>query len=139
MKQSDDQVAEVIGCRCAIIGAASSSSGSIFHCQAFVAKADGVRSNHVDQIPGDVACFVHGAQLGNSLVGAFVPDHFDFRMHSLVRLGIGVDLAFLVCAAPADDGHRVRHVGGMGMDAGHRKCGAAHQCCEFGFHVCSPC
>ncbi len=80
-----------------------------FHRQAFVAQADRRCGGHVDEIPGDVAGFVHGAQLGHGLGRAFVPGHGDLGMLFEVGLDIGFALAGLVGTAPRDDGHLVGH------------------------------
>jgi hypothetical protein len=46
-------------------------------------------------------------------------------MRSLVGLRIGVDLALLVGAAPADEGHRVGHIV-LRLYAGRCQCGCQH-------------
>ena len=76
------------------------------HRQPLVAEPLAVRALDVDEIPGDVAGLELGAHLGHRLVRALVPGHRDAR-RGRVGLGIGLLLAHLVGAAPADDGHGV--------------------------------
>lgn len=59
--------------------------------QTFVAQADGVGGDHVNQVPGNVLGFVHGAQFGDRLRRGFIIHHFDPGQRH-VRFVIGVVL-----------------------------------------------
>mmetsp|Transcript_11061 Transcript_11061/g.16094 ORF Transcript_11061/g.16094 Transcript_11061/m.16094 type:complete len:376 (-) Transcript_11061:249-1376(-) len=72
----NQQIAKVFGRRGAIGGCGQICVMVDFIGQTFVAQAHGVGRNRINQIPGDIAGFVHGTQFRNSFARAFVPDDF---------------------------------------------------------------
>ncbi len=79
------KITKVIRGRCAIGGRCQLRVSVNFQCQAFVTQTDGISSNHVNHIPGDVASFVHGAQFGHGFSRAVIVDNGDTGL-----FGIGV-------------------------------------------------
>ncbi len=122
----DHQIAEIVFGRGAVGRNGQVLIGVDLERKAFVAQTDGIRSHNVDQIPGDVAGFVHGAELGHGFGRAFVPDHFEAFICGHIGFGIGTLLRFLIGAAPADERHAVGHVIGKGCR--HDQGGRCHQC-----------
>ena len=85
-----------------------------FHRKAFVTKANGVRSDDVDEVPCDVAGLVHRAQLGHRFVGAFVPYRRDFGIVRDVRLHVRTMLRLLIRTAPRHERDVIGQLGRYG-------------------------
>jgi hypothetical protein len=88
---------------------------------------------NIDQIPGDVARFVHGAQFGHGLGRGFIIDDVDAGLFHVRRV-IGVLLRCGIGAAPAYDCHFVGHVTIRERHGGGQR--QARCCHQFhcGFH-----
>ncbi len=71
-----------------------------FQRQTFVTQADGIGCHDINQIPGDVSRFVHGAQLGYGLGRTFVPGDGHAAIGRNVRFDIRLLLAGLIRTAP---------------------------------------
>ena len=102
----DQAVAEVLGRGRAVVAGLERGVGVDLRRQALVAEPLAVRAFDVDEVPGDVAGLVLGAQLGDRVARALVPDHVDAGLRH-VGLDIGLQLRGLVGAAPGDDRHAV--------------------------------
>ena len=113
----------------------------VFHRQAFVAQTDGVSCDHVDEVPGDVAGFVHRAQFRNGFGRGFVPHDAHIRVHFLIGLDIGLLLAVLVRTAPGDERHVVSHLHGVALGQCSAGSNGERRRCQKGlgqFHTVLP-
>ncbi len=134
-----DQAVAEVGRRRRAVGAGGEHRVEVdLHRQALVAEALAVRALDVDEVPGDVAGLVLGAELGHGLVRALVPGEGGLGLGG-VGLGVGLLLRGLVGAAPGDDGHRVGAVV-AGLEVGVLRAGHEGQereggCAEEQFQI----
>ena len=88
----DQAVAEVLGRGRAVVAGRERVVGVDLARQALVAEPLAVRALDVDEVPGDVAGLDLGAELGDRLVRALVPDDLDAGQRH-VGLGVGLHAA----------------------------------------------